>query len=368
VRIRARRRTAPVADHPEFAPGDRDDEFSVIERAEVGRAAWDALVDASPEAWLWHRYDVCDALGCWRDTKDASFALSDGRRLIAVVPLRVVAYRRLRMLRASDIESMGGIALAPVLGAKLERRARMRALGAALGRGDGAALQLRMLLPPLAPMFRSPDSPQVNPLLELGFENTLTQTWLAELGGGPDAVWARLEGRARTAVRKAERDRITLRLAKADEKDLNTYVSLHADTCARTGVPQHPRAYFDVIWKRMIPPGLSRVLFAERDGTVIAARNFGVYKQAASTWTAAGLEEAGPVGANVLLQWEAMRSLADEGLEVMDCGEAFPGAGDAKLRQLSDFKKSFGGTLRPYYKGRLDLRGRWMRRYDALRQ
>jgi lipid II:glycine glycyltransferase (peptidoglycan interpeptide bridge formation enzyme) len=118
----------------------------------------------------------------------------------------------------------------------------------------------------------------------------------------------------------------------------------------------------------MIPRGLARVLFAERDGAVIAARNFGVYKQGASTWTAAGLGEAGPVGANVLLQWEAMRSLAEEGLEVMDCGEAFPGAGDAKLRQLSDFKKSFGGTLRPYYKGRLDLRGRWMRRYDALRQ
>ena len=339
----------------------------MIDRAQVGREAWDALADASPEAWLWHRYDVCEALGRWRDTRDASFAVSDGRRLVALVPLRVIAYRRLRLLRACDLESMGGIALAPELGRKLERRAREHALGAALDRGYRTRMQLRMLLPPLAPVFHRANAPHVNPLLELGLENTLTQTWVVELGGDPDAVWERLEGRARTAVRKAERCGINLRLAKPDEEDLQTYLSLHAATCARTGVSQHPRAYFEAIWRQMIPLRLARVFFAELDGKVLAARNFGVYKNGASTWTAAGLEEAGPLGANVMLQWEAMRSLAAEGLELMDCGEALPWAADAKLRGLSDFKKSFGGSLRPYYKGRLDLRSGWVRRYDALR-
>ena len=45
------------------APDAGGEEFTMIDRAQVGREAWDALADASPEAWLWHRYDVCEARG-----------------------------------------------------------------------------------------------------------------------------------------------------------------------------------------------------------------------------------------------------------------------------------------------------------------
>jgi lipid II:glycine glycyltransferase (peptidoglycan interpeptide bridge formation enzyme) len=142
---------------------------------------------------------------------------------------------------------------------------------------------------------------------------------------------------------------------------------LHAATYARTGAQRHPRAYFAAIWRDFLTHGLAQVYLAEHDGRVIAARNFGVYKQAALTWTAAGEDAAGPLGANALLQWQAMRTFAQAGLEWMETGEAFPGAEDAKQRGLSAFKESFGGKLRPLYRGRLDLRAPWQRRLDALR-
>jgi hypothetical protein len=342
-------------------------EFEIVDRTAVDRDTWDAIAENSPEAWLWHRYDVCESLGRWRDATDVSFALFERSEPVAIVPLRVISYRRLRLFRACDLESMGGIAIVPGLGRRGERRARRYALEAVLRRGQASVMQLRILVPPLAPALLSPDAPRVNPLLQLGLENALTQTWLVDLIDGADAAWAGLEGRARTAIRKAERSGITVRLADSSDDDLGAYMSLHADTCVRNGIPEHPVGYFETIWERLIPPGLARVFFAENEGKVIAARNFGVYKRAASTWTAASSQEAGPIGANALLQWEAMRTLADEGLEVMDCGEAFPAAPEAKLRDLSAFKQSFGGILHPYYKGRLDLRSRWIRRYDALR-
>jgi lipid II:glycine glycyltransferase (peptidoglycan interpeptide bridge formation enzyme) len=168
-------------------------------------------------------------------------------------------------------------------------------------------------------------------------------------------------------VRKAQREGVTVRVAHPDDADLDRYEALHAATYARTGAQRHPRAYFAAIWRDFLPNGLAQVFMAERDGQVIAARNFGVYKGAALTWTAAGEDTAGPLGANALLQWEAMRIFAGAGLEWLETGEAFPGAADEKQRGLSAFKASFGGELRPLYRGRLDLRAPWQRRLDALR-
>jgi hypothetical protein len=342
-------------------------ELAAIDRADVGREAWDAFVDASPEAWLWHRYDLCEALGHWDHSADASFALREDGRLVAVMPLRAITYRRLRLLDACDVESLGGPAVLEGLGRRLAARVREAAILEARERATGTPMELRVVLPPLAPALRGDDAPRVNPLLELGLENTLTQTWVVDLRPGTDALWEGLEGRARTAVRKAERVGIQVRDARPDTADLDAYEQLHLATCARTGAQPHPRAYFEAIWAHFLSAGLAWILLAEHDGAVVAARNFGVYKGAALTWTAAGLDEAGPLGANAMLQWEAMRRLAAEGVEWCETGESFPNAADAKQRGLSEFKRSFGGDLRPFYRGRMDLRPKALRRLDALR-
>jgi hypothetical protein len=153
----------------------------VVSRGEVGRDAWDEFVDVSCDAWLWHRYDLCEALGEWESSEDASFALRDDGRLLAIMPLRVVSYRRLRVVQACDVESLGGPAVAPGVGRRLARTAREAAVREARHRGPGSTLQLRVALPPLAPSLRGAEGPRVNPVLSLGFENSLTQTWMVDL-------------------------------------------------------------------------------------------------------------------------------------------------------------------------------------------
>ena len=61
--------------------------------------------------------------------------------------------------------------------------------------------------------------------------------------------------------------------------------------------------------------------------------------------------------ANSLLQWKAMQWMMHNGIEWYETGEAFPHLGGGKAKGLSDFKKSFGGSLYPYYKGRLKISG-----------
>jgi hypothetical protein len=347
-------------------------DLEIVDRLDAGRDAWDTLVDASPEAWLWHRFDLCAALGHWEGSTDASFAVSADGRLIAVAPLRIVRYRRLRILDVCDLESLGGVAVAGGLGRRLVQRARGHTLAQARTRVRGTPIELRMAVAPLAPGLRGPEAPRVNPLLELGFENTLTQTWMVDLRVGVDALWNGLEGRARPAVRKAHREGVTVREARPEVADLDVYLALHAATCARTGAQPHPRAYLEVIWERFLPFGLARVLFAEHDGRIVA----GAQLRRLQAWHAhvdgrrhrrgrpARRECAASVGGDAAARRGGHRVGGER--------RGVPRRVDAKQRGLSEFKRSFGGDLRPLYRGRRDLRGRdlWGRlllRLDALR-
>lgn len=343
--------------------------FRVAMRKDLGRAAWDALADASDEAWLWHCYDLQDALETWRGSADESFALlsPDEDEPLALVPLRRVMRKVLGTMPLFVLDSLGGPALRNGLGDR-RRRALLAAARehlASLARA-GLCLEVRLALPPMAPALRGSACPRVNPLLAMACENTLTQTWVVDLREGRESVWNRMDGRARTAMRKAEKTGVTVRQAGPD--DCSVYYRLHCDTYQRTGAQPHSAKYFDAIWERFLARGLVRIWIAELDGEPVAAENFGVYKRAAIYWTGAASAKGLAAEANSLLQWTAMQWMMTNGIEWYETGEAFPHASAGKQKGLNDFKKSFGGELYPYYRGRLSAGGAWGRLYRCLQE
>ena len=48
-----------------------------------------------------------------------------------------------------------------------------------------------------------------------------------------------------------------------------------------------------------------------------------------------------------------MQWMIEHGFEWYETGEAFPNVQEGKNKGLNDFKKSFGGELYPFYKGRI---------------
>ncbi len=319
--------------------------LEVRTRKEIGKEAWNGFVRESDEAWLWHCFDMPELRAVWPDYLDASFGIEDrdhGCLLVAIVPCFV--HER------HSLSSVGGPALANPLGRKhrgniyecirehllaLAREKRVHTIGLSLS--------------PLAPAYTGGNCPLVNPLLFLGCENTLTQTLIADIRSGKDALWQKMEGRARTAVRKAEKAGVRVREAGMDESD--TYYRLHCETYDRTGVPAHPEAFFRKMWKKFLSDGRCRVWFAEHDGRVVAAENFGTFKDRAVYWTGAASRQGLEVSANSLIQWQALKWMVENGIQWYETGEAFPNIRKGKLRGLSDFKQSFGGTLFPFYKG-----------------
>jgi hypothetical protein len=331
-------------------------------RNEVSQDEWDSFVDCSNEAWLWHRFDLQDAISTWPGKRDLSFAVKDissGGQIVAVVPLHLIERRRMFTFKWNSLDSLGGPACINELG----NRQKHRILGYILSQIIALArkydaVEMNMALSPLAPAYCGERCPKVNPLLELGCENTLTQTWVVDLRQGEEAIWVNMENRARTAIRKGEKEGLTIRPANRPN-DLEVYYSLHCDTYNRTRAHPHPKAYFEAIWSNFVSKGFSYILFAEWNGKVVAAENFGIYKKASVYWTGAASNQGLLLQANSLLQWTAMKSMIENGIMWYETGEAFPGARGGKSKGLNDFKRSFGGKLFPYYRGRIIFNPKW---------
>jgi hypothetical protein len=333
-------------------------DLRAVPRRDVDPRAWDAVADASPDAWLWHRHAFGDALATWTDATDAAFALEERDELVAVVPLTLYRYRRLRgRLEATHATSLGGPAVSPNATGRRRDAVRRAAVEHALAvASERSGTQLEVVLSSLAPGLRGPDAPRVNPLVELGLTDASGQTWIVPLAGGADVLWRGLRDRARAEIRRAEAAGVEVRRATAD--DLDVYYRLHRETYERTGAAPHPRAYFARIWEDFLVCGLAEVLVAELDGTALAARSYGTYKGAALYWTGASSAAGLEVGAGALVQWRAMCGLAERGFDLTETGEAFPGTEDAKLRGLSLHKASFGGRLEPFFKARRTIPNR----------
>jgi hypothetical protein len=323
-------------------------------RPQLGREKWDAFVASCDQAWLWHFYDLQDAISTWRGKRDMSFAVLDGDTVLAVIPLHAIEYREAKVIPWAVLDSLGGIACKNDLGEKHQRKIQEFSLGHIQKTAEQLrAVEINMLISPMAPAYCGRQCPRVNPLLELGFDNVLTQTWVMDLQKGGEAVWAGFEKRARTAIRKAEKLGVQIRMAEASQEDLDIYYRLHSETYTRTGVRPHPKAYFEAIWRDFLAKGLAYIFFAEYENKVVAAENFGVYKDAAIYWTGASSTKGLELQASSLVQWSAMKKMIADGIAWYETGEAFPNAQEGKTKGLNDFKSSFGGELYPLYRGRI---------------
>jgi hypothetical protein len=317
-------------------------------RAEIGREAWDAFVESSEECWLWHRWDLIEALSSWPGRHDISFALVDQKgRLLAIVPLHAARARAAGVISFVRLDSLGG----PACAAVPNRRKVFAALAEEVSRlmSVNNALATEAQIAPLTPCLNGPAAPKVNPLLHAGFMNTQTETWIVNLADDPEEIRRKYSESTRQELRKALSLDYVLREASG-AKDIDTYYRLHLETYARTGATPHPVEYFKSIFEKFQQKRMARILFVERRGEVVAAQNTGLYKRGAVYWTGASLSNKDGGENRILMDAQVMAARMD-GCERYETGQAFVNAGNHKETGLSHFKRSFGAELYPFYRG-----------------
>jgi CelD/BcsL family acetyltransferase involved in cellulose biosynthesis len=343
--------------------------YKKVSRCDVGKSQWDDFAAKSPTAWFWHRYDYAEIWGAWPGRQDVSFALVDPTttEVVATVPTVKIFDRLGRFFTWNSLDVFAGVAYSPLLPKKV-RAAVLESVTKeleAMAR-EHEAHEIRFSLAVMTPEIRGADCPRINPLLELGCANTIEQAWVCDLRNSKDDLWKKIGKGAKSSISKAQKNGVHIRMAT--ERDLDRYYQLHCETYHRTGTPAFPREFFEGIWKHFLTSGLSAIFVAEHEGEVIAAANMAVYKKGAHYWTGASNEKALSLGANALLQWAAIQWMADEKVEWYEVGPAYPYAKGGKHKQISDFKKDFGGSLYPYFRGALDTKNKFRKTLALLKE
>lgn len=335
------------------------DRFVVVQRRDLGQEAWDGFVESCDEAWFWHLFDVRDAMATWPGSTDASFALVDrlaGDKVVAILPLRRVIRRPLNVIIFCLFESLGGPAICNNTSKKqkndIKKILRVHLEGLA---SRASALEMRLMLPAMAPAYRGSSCPKTNPLLEIGCQNSLSQTWVVDLHKDIKDIRNAYSELTKRELKKSQKYDFTI-VEASSRLELDAYYQLHIETCKRTSISPHPWEYFKFIFEKLIPAGVSRVLMLYVSGRLVAAQNTCIYKGAALYWTGASISEKNGWENRVLFDRQIYLAKEESNCSWYETGEGFPNLVGGKLKGLSDFKRSFGGVLYPYYIGKI-MRG-----------
>lgn len=143
-------------------------------------------------------------------------------------------------------------------------------------------------------------------------------------------------------VKRAEKDGVQTRRGRSAEDLVEVFYALHLETRRRQGVPVQPRRFFRLLWERMLEPGLGFVSLAEHEGRPVAGAVFLRWGSAATYKFGASDPRFLRLRPNHLIFWDAIRSLAEDGVRTLDFGRT-----DLDNRGLREFKSGWGATESP---------------------
>ena len=155
------------------------------------------------------------------------------------------------------------------------------------------------------------------------------------------ALFSRLEGSARRAVRRAEQSGLAIEFSQAREA-VRTFHQLLCQTRRRLGVPPQPWRFFENIHRHVLARNLGWVVLARHGGLPVAGAVYFlsgktvIYKFGASDHRWQHLR------ANNLVMWEAIRHFRRQGFAALDFGRT--SLGNEGLRR---YKLGWGTTEHP---------------------
>ena len=95
-----------------------------------------------------------------------------------------------------------------------------------------------------------------------------------DLRPDPEFLFRHFHTLRRRLIRRAAREGVVVDRAQSLGDLIQVFYELHLATRRRLGVPVQPRRFFELLWERMLAPGLGFVLIARRDGVPIASALF----------------------------------------------------------------------------------------------
>ncbi len=277
-------------------------------------AAWDELVEASPEGSLYHRSGWARVIRNAFDQKPLYQVAKAGEAIEGVLPL--IAFRNPlfgRYLVSMPYLNRGGI----VARTERARKALLAKARSLLESTHSKFCELRH------------ESP-IDPTLPARTDKVSMDLDVTE---GAEALWKAIGPKVRNLIRKAQKAGLTTR--EADLRDLPAFYEIFAENMRDLGTPVYTQAFFQETL-REFPEETRLTLVEEEEGTPVAGGICLTQGDRTEMHWAAASRRALPRSPNMLLYWEAIENAAKTGLQTFCFGRATEGSGPHR------FKKQWG--------------------------
>ncbi|MEO6864332.1 MAG: GNAT family N-acetyltransferase, partial [Gemmatimonadaceae bacterium] len=167
-------------------------------------------------------------------------------------------------------------------------------------------------------------------------------TVLMDSSGGSDALWKRLPSKLRSQIRRPQKEGVTVRIGLDQAAPFYRVFSRHMRDL---GTPVMPWSFFQSVVREFSDSALFAVAYHE--GIPIACGGGFSWGCAADrefeiTW-ASSLREYNRMSPNMLVYWELMKHISDNGVSTFNFGRCTPGGNTHK------FKTQWGTTDQPLW-------------------
>jgi hypothetical protein len=346
----------------------------VVPFADVPRAAWEELCDASPQAWLFHRAAWVEIESRRFVRENRSFALSAADRLVGVQPLYLsddATGVSGETLLHSGIHRHAGLALRPGAEPSEIRAARAAAMERIFAIAEAAdADRIQLNVHNLAPESLDLERPEIPFWVEeYGFElglaftsygmlpapgmTTCNSDQIINLEASEERLLGRVTGSGRRSLRTA--DSLGLEFDSAQRPStIDEYYALAIRSAERTGEILPPRGYYEEIWAAFAASGRCVVSFARLEGTPVAAVVLLLDKGGVSYLAGASDPRYLRMCVNEFVIWRSVLWAKAAGARRFRLGPWFPTVEqDWAIARVSRFKKKFGGHAYSIIQGSL---------------
>ena len=188
-----------------------------------------------------------------------------------------------------------------------------------------------------------------------------SSTITLDISAKKEALLASLPQKGRHAIKRAERDGVTVTAVETTTEHCRTMYRLLSETAeGRFGL--RPYSYYERYWQSFATAGQGQLFFAHYEGRVVAGAYAMVYGEKSTYKDGASIRDRTAYGASHLLQWHVIQWAKEHGARLHDfCGsppsarindETHPhyGIGRFKLsfsKQVVDYVGCYDVVIRP---------------------
>lgn len=212
-------------------------------------------------------------------------------------------------------------------------------------------------------------------------------TVLIDLTPSLDDILAGLNQKGRHAIRRAERDGVTVKRVDTSNENCKIFYELLSETAIGQRFAVHSFEYQKAFWQRFTDANMGQLFFAYVNGTVVAGAFALVFGSKSTYKDGASVRKKVVYGASHLLQWEVIKWAKGRGSKTHDlCGtppsdkindESHPHYGIGRFKtsfnkQVTDYVGAYDLMVKPRQYGawvkfgeRLTKRLWWQKHHES---